>query len=134
MAKEKQESVRETTAKKEDTFIKSFRNDHVLQIEEFKERQAVHPSKNRHGSLDPGPLKSGPPGMGDNSKQFMVRKARNTTCINDCDDKYKQDSYSQHDMRHEEERRRGSHFKDLLIRYANSLISLRKLCSNKRIL
>ncbi|KAG0611647.1 hypothetical protein M758_7G155000 [Ceratodon purpureus] len=116
VVKEKQESVRETTAKKEETFIKSFRNDIVIEIEEFKERQAVHPSQDRHGTMEPGPLKTRPPGMAEENKQYMIRKACENACVDANDEKYKHDSYSEHDMCADEARRRGSHFRDLLIR------------------
>lgn len=131
VAKGKQESVRETTAKKEETFIKSFRNETVIEIEEFKERQAVHPSQDRHGTMEPGPLKTQPLALAEENKQYMIRKASEDACVDDNDVKYKHDSYSEHDMRAEELRRRGSHFQDLLIRYPESFITLKTLFEEK---
>lgn len=110
--KERQQSVRELTAVKEETFIKSFRNDLVIETEEWKETQAVHPSQDRHGSLEPGPMKTRPPGMSKEEKRSMGRQASKAVCAEEVHD----DSYNAHDMRAEEARRRGSHFKDLLIR------------------
>ncbi len=112
--KERQQSVRELTAVKEETFLKSFRNNVVIEIEEWKETQAVHPSQDRHGTLEPGPMKSRPPGMAKEMRRSMARKASKAVCVEEVHD----DSYSAHDMRADEARRRGSHFQDLLIRYA----------------
>lgn len=113
--KERQTSVRELTAVKEATFTKSFRDDAVIEIEEWKETQAVHPSQDRHGTLEPGPMKTRPPGMSKEERRLITRKSSQIDC-SDPEGKYKNDSYSSHDMRADELRKRGSQFRDLLIR------------------
>lgn len=110
--KERQKSVRELTAVKEETFLKSFRNDFAISVEEFKETQAVHPSQDRHGTLQPGFMKTRPPGVTAENKRHMALKG-----AQDWDDeKFHNDSYSAHDSRVEEARRRGSQFQDVLIK------------------
>ncbi|KAG0560151.1 hypothetical protein KC19_10G157400 [Ceratodon purpureus] len=113
--KARQTSVREMTAVKEQTFQKSYRNDNVIEVENWKENQAVHPSQDRHGTLEPGPLKTRPPGLTKEERHLILRKASKIDC-SDPEGKYRNDSYSAHDMRADEARRRGSQFKDLLIR------------------
>lgn len=102
------------TAVKEQTFLKSFRNDVVVEVEEFKEMKNVHPSKTQHGSLEPGPMKTRPPGMRLEDRRYMAKRASKLACADD--EKYRNDSVSAHDMAAEEARRRGSTFNDLLIR------------------
>lgn len=115
--RERAESVRESTAVKEQTFFKSFRNEDAIEVEEWKEEHNIHPSKTRHGSMDPGQMKTRPPGMTQDDKRFMAKRASKLACAED--EKHRNDSVSAHDMLAAEARRRRSTFKDLLIRCAN---------------
>ena len=73
--KERQQSVCKLIAVKKETFRKSFQNNVVIEIEEWKEMQAVYPSQDRHGTLELGPMKSRPSGLAKEMRRSMARKA-----------------------------------------------------------
>jgi hypothetical protein len=117
-SKIRQESIQALPLVRELAFRESYRNEKALQLVLEKEIRAVHPSANApHGTLTPGPMKTRPPPMTMEGRRFMAKGASKMSAADG--EKYQNDSPSSHDAAFQEARRRGSIFKDLLIRPAH---------------
>ncbi|KAH8961113.1 hypothetical protein BDL97_05G033800 [Sphagnum fallax] len=117
-SKIRQESIQALPLVRELAFRESYRNEKALQLILEKEIRAVHPSANApHGTLTPGPMKTRPPPMTMEGRRFMAKGASKMSAADE--EKYQNDSPSSHDAAFQEARRRGSIFKDLLIRPAH---------------